>query len=120
MTDRITANLPARDFEKTAAFYQRLGFSTEFRDDGWMIRSRGRLELEFFPYPDLQPTESAFSACVRVADLDGLYAEWAALGLPKTGIPRLQGPPWAITEDMRMFALIDLDGSLLRCIGEAA
>lgn len=116
--DRITANLPARDFDETAAFYARLGFRVDLRDADWMMLSRGPLEIEFFPYADLDPFGSAFSACVRVADLDGLYAEYSTLNLPQTGIPRLQGPPWTIVDELRMFALIDPNGSLLRCLGD--
>ena len=37
MTDLATPNLPARNLLKTEQFYGRLGFSTVFRDDGWMI-----------------------------------------------------------------------------------
>ncbi|MFZ4069023.1 MAG: VOC family protein [Caulobacterales bacterium] len=118
MTDRITANLPARDFDETAAFYERLGFALDYRDDAWMMMSRGPLEVEFFPYPDLDPFQSSFSACVRVADLDRLFADYAALQLPQAGIPRLQSPPRTVVEDLRMFALIDPNGSLLRCLGE--
>jgi catechol 2,3-dioxygenase-like lactoylglutathione lyase family enzyme len=118
MTDRITTNLPARNFDDTAAFYARLGFEIEYRDDAWMILSRGPLELEFFPDPDIAPDRSSFSACVRVADLDRLYTDWSAVGLPGAGIPRLQGPPWTIVDELRMFAVIDPNGSLLRCLGE--
>jgi catechol 2,3-dioxygenase-like lactoylglutathione lyase family enzyme len=117
MTDRITANLPARDFDATAAFYEKLGFIINFKDDGWMILSRGTMELEFFPYPDLDPYQSSFSACVRVDDLDGLFHAWIPAGLPGSGIPRLHGAPQHIAPDLRMFAVVDLDGSLLRCLG---
>lgn len=113
--DVVTANLPAIDFEATAAFYERLGFVVEFRDDNWMILSRGTLEIEFFPHPELNPRESWFSACVRVSDIEALHAAWAAAGLPDQGIPRLTAPhdeAWGL----RMFALVDPNGSLLRCI----
>jgi len=117
MTDRITANLPSRDLKKTAAFYGALGFVVGFKDDGWMILNRGSLELEFFPMPELDPKQSWFSACVRVDDLDALYEAFKAAGLNEDcrGIPRLTAPklePFGL----RMFALVDLDGSLLRCI----
>lgn len=69
MSDRITANLPSRDFAATAAFYARLGFEVAYRDDGWMIVERGHAALV--------PQESCFSACVRVRDLDGLFAQWS-------------------------------------------
>lgn len=118
MADRITANLPSRDFAATSAFYAALGFTETFRNDGWMILRRGPLELEFFPHPELRPGDSWFSACVRVADVDGLHDAWRAAGLPETAdaLPRLTGfftPPGA----PRMFALVDADGSLLRCMG---
>jgi catechol 2,3-dioxygenase-like lactoylglutathione lyase family enzyme len=111
----ITANLPARDFEATAAFYKRLGFQIDFKDEGWMILSRGTLEIEFFPHPDLSPRDSWFSACVRVSDVDALYKSWSEAGLPDHGIPRLTAPR---DEDsgLRMFALVDPNGSLLRCM----
>ncbi|NWH07875.1 MAG: bleomycin resistance protein [Alphaproteobacteria bacterium] len=115
MRDVITANLPAKDFGETANFYERLGFLVEFRDEGWMILSRGPLEIEFFPHPDINPRDSWFSACVRVADVDGLHQAWSAVGLPETGIPRLtplRNEDWGF----RMFALVDPNGSLLRCM----
>lgn len=115
MGDVITANLPSRDFEETARFYEKLGFDVGFRDEGWMILSRGPLEIEFFPHAELNPFESWFSACVRVADIDALYRAWSEVGLPEHGIPRLTKPQ---DEDwgFRMFALVDPNGSLLRCM----
>ena len=115
--DRITANLPSRDFAATAAFYAALGFAPAYRSDAWMILNRGPLEVEFFPWPDLDPYTSNASACVRVDDLEGLLSAWRSAGLtdnphaiPRlTGITKLPGVP-------RMFALVDADGSLLRIL----
>ncbi len=117
MTDRITANLPAREFAATADFYGRLGFAVDYRDDHWMILTRGPLVLEFFAHPGIDPRSSAFSACVRVDDPDALLDEWRKIGLASdsAAIPRLTGffkPGTA----PRMFALVDPDGSLLRAI----
>lgn len=118
--DRITANLPSRDFAKTEAFYAALGFTTEWKDEGWMILSRGDLVVEFFHHPEVDPWSSWFSACVRVADPDALYQAWkkADLSDDPRAIPRLTGffKPGAAP---RMFALVDCDGSLLRCMGES-
>lgn len=119
MSDVITANLPAIDMDATEAFYHRLGFETDFKDAGWMILKRGPLELEFFPYPDLDPSQSSFSACVRVASPDALHADWTSANLPRKGIPRLEAPrdqPFGL----RMGALIDNNGSLLRILGPLA
>ena len=126
MADRITANLPARDFAATSAFYGRLGFVEAYRDDGWMILRRGALVMEFFPHPNVDPLTSWFSACIRVDDPDALLADWQRAGLPTDpkATPRLTGffKPGAAP---RMFALVDPDGTLLRVIdnrdaGEAA
>jgi catechol 2,3-dioxygenase-like lactoylglutathione lyase family enzyme len=117
MADRITANLPARDFDATVNFYGRLGFGTAYRDAGWLILKRGDLELEFFLHPGVDKWTSSFSACVRVDDLDHLLAAWRAADLTDDprAIPRLTGivhqPPVP-----RMLAMVDLDGSLLRCL----
>lgn len=119
MTERITANLPARDFHETAQFYEALGFTVTFRDEGWMIMARGPLEIEFFPHSMLKLSESWFSACVRVENADALYAAWSNLGLPEKGIPRMTSPndeAWGF----RAFTLIDPNGSLLRCMSPLA
>jgi len=120
MTDRVTANLPSRDFDKTEAFYRAFGFETGFKDDGWMIMRRGALELEFFPHADLDPRQSSFSACLRVDDLDSLYAAFQPAQLPTDcwSIPRIDTPK-LMPFGLRMFHVVDLDGSLLRCIDNA-
>ena len=117
MVDRATANLPSRDLDKTAAFYQALGFHVGFKDDGWMILHRGALEIEFFPMPQLDPKQSWFSACFRVDDLDALYQAFLAAGLSDncSEVPRMT-PPQTESFGLRLFALIDPDGSLIRCI----
>ena len=115
MRERITANLPVRSLEAAEVFYARLGFETAFRDEGWMILRRGPLEVEFFPHPGLDPETSWASACVRVADAGRLHADWSAAGLPVRGIPRLT-PPRDEAFGWRMFALVDPDGNLLRCL----
>jgi hypothetical protein len=117
VTDRITANLPSRDFGATAEFYGRLGFAVEFRNEGWMILRRGSLELEFFAHPEVDKWTSWFSACIRVDDPDALLDAWRSAGLPsdRTAIPRLTGF-FRHGGAPRMFALVDPDGSLLRVI----
>ncbi len=115
MGDRATPNLPSRDLDATERFYGKLGFEVTFKDAGWMIMKRGPLELEFFPYPELDPYRSIASCCLRVADLDALHKAFETAGLPPRGTPRLTDPvqrPWG----MREFALVDPDGTLLRCL----
>ena len=118
MTDqgKITANLPSRDFDKTEAFYHALGFQTVYRGDAWMIIQRSGMMVEFFPHPELNTQTSWFSASMRLADIDAMHREWAALGLPsdQNETPRLTEPFSLGGDAPRMFALIDPDGSLWR------
>lgn len=119
--DYATPNLPSRDFDVTEAFYLALGFSRNWRDDGWMILERGDLVIEFFLHRENDPATSLFSACLRLDDVDAFYAVCQKAGLPEThlGWPRIHAPkmqPWG----RRMGALIDPDGTLLRLIENEA
>ncbi|MEM8775275.1 MAG: bleomycin resistance protein [Pseudomonadota bacterium] len=115
--NRITANLPSRDFAVTEDFYGSLGFATAFKGDNWMILIRDSLEVEFFPHPELDPKSSWFSACMRLDDIDKMYQEWVDLGIPTEGttLPRL-GAPVKFDGAPRMFFLHDPDGSLWRIL----
>ena len=118
MTDRATPNLPSRAFAETSAFYGRLGFVEQYRDSGWMILARGAVSLEFFPYPDLDPATSSFGCCLRLDDVDTFVqvCRDAAIPVATTGWPRLHLPR---REDsgLRIGALIDPDGTLVRLVG---
>jgi catechol 2,3-dioxygenase-like lactoylglutathione lyase family enzyme len=117
MADLATPNLPSSDLDATAAFYTRLGFVEGYRDDGWMILTRGELLLEFFPWPGVDPATSAFSACLRLDDVDAFFDVCLAAGLPirTWGWPRVH-PPAVEASGMRIGALIDPDGTLLRLV----
>ena len=120
MTDRAVPNLPSRNFDVTEAFYAALGFATEFRADGWMIMARGSLALEFFPYPDLDPASSSFSACLRMDDMRAFYDQCVAVSIPvqNTGWPRLH-PPKREASGLTIAYLTDPDCTLLRLVQNA-
>ncbi len=117
MTDHATPNLPAIDMDATLAFYERLGFSAGWKDGGWMILKRGALMIEFFPMPKLKPKESWFSACLRLDDLDAFHGVCMAAGMPDDdrSMPRC-GKPRVEASGIRIFYMIDNNGSLIRCI----
>src|SRR6266702_3173510 len=88
MVDRATPNFPSRDLDATARFY-----------------------------PRLDPRVNIASCCLRVSDARALHAAFAGAGLPASprSTPRLTSPvdqPWGFRE----FAVVDLDGNLLRCL----
>lgn len=105
--------LPGRDLAAVAAFYARLGFAVAGRWGDYLILTRAACELHVFRAdPSHDPATSTHGVWIT-ADPDALAAEWAPLGLPDTGIPRLTRPedkPWGLRE----LALVDPDGTLLR------
>ena len=117
MVDRATPNLPSRDLDATAAFYAALGFATTYSDPGWLILERGSLMLEFFHDPGVDPATTSAGSCLRVDDVDALYADCVAAGLPQThlGRPRLH-PPKVEDSGLRIGYLVDADGNLLRLV----
>lgn len=114
--DHATPNLPSRNFEETTQFYSAIDFVQGFRDEGWMILSNRAITLEFFLHPDLNPSTSWFSCCLRLDDLHEFYATCQAAVVPETtsGRPRIKPPRYE--GEMRIGALIDPDGSLIRLI----
>ncbi len=117
MMDHATPNLPSRDFDATTAFYAALGFVESWRDPGWMILRRGTVQLEFFPFAELDPAASSFGCCLRLDDLDGFYAVCRQAGIPetRTGWPRLH-PPRLEDWGGRVGYMVDPDGTLLRLV----
>jgi len=75
------------------------------------------MELHFFTHANLNPSESSAACYIRVLNVDDIYRIFAEARLPAAGIPRMEqlgNKPWG----MREFAIVDLDGNLIR-IGQA-
>lgn len=119
MADRATPNLPSRDFEATLQFYRQLGFNEQWRDEGWMIPTRGDLALEFFPHPAPDPATNWFSCCLRLDDVASFVDVILKAGVPETMAwrPRLHQPKLESWGGL-VGALIDIDGTLLRLVQE--
>jgi len=121
MPDLATPNLPSRNFDATETFYAQLGFEAGYKDAGWMILHRGpersRAVLEFFPYPDLDPYSSAFSACIRLDDLPAMIAQIEASDVPRRhkNMPRFQAPKKEAS-GLTIAYMVDIDGTLIRLI----
>lgn len=115
--DQATPNLPSTDFDTTSSFFAQLGFEEAWRDDGWMILTCNGMTLEFFPHPNLNPAESWFSCCLRLNDLPTFYSRCLEAGIPEQcwGHPRAQ-PPKLEESGLKIGALIDPDGTLIRLI----
>jgi catechol 2,3-dioxygenase-like lactoylglutathione lyase family enzyme len=114
MLEKLCPILPARDIAATETFWQRLGFATVYRDDEeYLLMKREGAEVHFFYHPRLDPASCDHGAYLRPSDIRVLDAEWGALGLTATGIPRyipLAEKPWGMAE----LALLDPNGNLIR------
>jgi catechol 2,3-dioxygenase-like lactoylglutathione lyase family enzyme len=107
--------LPSRDLEATTAFYSGLGFERAgLWPDEYLIVRRGEAGLHFFFAPSTDPSASVAGCYLYVEDADALFAEFSEVGLPPSGIPRLHGAPQDSDYGLREFAVVDLDGNLLR------
>jgi catechol 2,3-dioxygenase-like lactoylglutathione lyase family enzyme len=119
MLEKLSPILPARDIGAAEVFWQRLGFVTVYDDEDYLLMKREGAEVHFFHHPRLDPAANDHGAYLRPSDIDALDREWAALGLPDRGIPRLvraEDKPWG----MRELALVDPDGNLVRAGQEIA
>lgn len=81
-----------------------------------MILSRGSVTLKFFPHPEIDPTKSWFSCCLRLNDVQEFYSTCLSIGVPEMGqgAPRLH--PTVHEGELEIGALIDPEGTLLRLI----
>ncbi|UCU95797.1 bleomycin resistance protein [Hydrogenophaga taeniospiralis] len=113
--DLAIPTLPCRFVSATVAFYKRLGFdggAHEF-NGGYAILRRGAVELHFFTHEELVPADSSAGCYIRVLDVEEIFRSFSSSQLPRIGIPRmdaLEDKPWGLRE----FAVVDLDGNLLR------
>lgn len=104
--------LASRDIAETTTFYDRLGFAVLrlYEDFGpaYLLLRRDDVELHFVHAPDADAEESHGGCYLRLADAQGVYDEWAPLGLPEIRPP--VDTPWG----MREFFLVDPSGNLIR------
>jgi hypothetical protein len=106
--------LPSRNLANTLEFYRRLGFDGFIHSHGgYAILMRGTVELHFSLHRKLDPEKSVSCCYLRVSRVDTIHSEFSRAKLPRQGIPRqdaLEDKPWGLRE----FAVVDLDGNLIR------
>lgn len=117
MLQEIHPKLPMRDKKATADFYiSKLGFS-RFGNadyDGYLMIEKDNIQIHFFEYKDLNPSENYGQVYIRVKDIESYYKSLNDSNTPIHPNGKLQIKPWGQKE----FSLLDPDNNLLT-FGEA-
>ncbi len=118
---------PSSDFDRTAAFFEMLGFTEEARYGAnyLIITHPMTLELHFYGAGKVKSKANDHAAYVRfdsVEPIDSLHAAWE-LAARSSGFAVVAGkagrvlPPVDTDYALREFALLDPDGNLIRLGG---
>lgn len=110
MLIEVHPKLPMRDKNATRDYYiNQLGFNEIGDYDGYLMVRKGKIEIHFFEFKDLEPKENYGQVYIRTDDIENLYN---GLLTNKTAIHpngTLSIKPWGQKE----FALLDPDSNLL-------
>lgn len=112
MLTSVHPKLPMRDKAATQTYYvETLGFQQVDNDayDEYLIVGKENIELHFFLFRALDPTENYGQVYIRTDDIDSLYRTMLDSGVAIHPNGALQTRPWG----QREFHLLDPDHNLL-------
>ncbi len=111
MLTEINPKLPMRDKAVTKDFYlDKLGFGQYGGDfDEYLMVEKDNIQIHFFEFKDLDPTENYGQVYIRTDKIDKLYQSFqeARVSIHPNG--QLQTKPWGQKE----FSIVDPDNNLL-------
>jgi catechol 2,3-dioxygenase-like lactoylglutathione lyase family enzyme len=112
MLTEINPKLPMRDKAATREFYlTKLGFeefgSADF--EGYLMVKKDNVQIHFFEFRELNPTENYGQVYIRTDDIDGLYKSLIERKVSIHPNGHLQIKPWGQKE----FSVLDPDNNLL-------
>jgi len=105
--DTIAPRFLAGDMEQALAFYEQLGFSSPYHDDGFGIIERDGISLQFnISDPTEEPPEGRLVCWIGVSNIEALYQEYLPTGA-------ILSPVLAQSREMQEFCLGDPFGNTL-------
>jgi catechol 2,3-dioxygenase-like lactoylglutathione lyase family enzyme len=112
MLTAINPKLPMRNKSITRDFYiNQLGFrelgSADF--DGYLMVQKDTIEIHFFEFPTINPTENYGQVYIRVQDIETVYKNFLNNGVAIHPNGSLEIKPWGQKE----FSILDPDYNLL-------
>jgi hypothetical protein len=111
MLTEINPKLPMRNKAATRDYYLKMGFN-EFGSadyDGHLMMERDQIQIHFFEFKELDPTENYGQVYIRTDDIDGLYKSILDKELSIHPNGPLKTKPWG----QREFSMLDPDNNLL-------
>ncbi len=112
MLTAINPKLPMRSKSATKAYYiDRLGFKNcgVVDYDGYLMVEKEGIEIHFFEFKELDPTENYGQVYIRTNDIEGLYQSLLDGNVAIHPNGHLETKPWGQKE----FSLLDPDNNLL-------
>lgn len=112
MLQTIHPKLPMRNKTQTRSYYvNQLGFRDISASDyeGYLILSKDQVELHFFEFKELKPSENYGQVYIRTKAIEELYQSLLNKGVPIHPQGPLEDKPWGQKE----FSLLDPDNNLL-------
>ena len=112
MLTEINPKLPMRNKAATEQYYtEKLGFQNVGTADydGYLILEKDNIEIHFFEFKTLNPTENYGQVYIRTNDIDALFQAFLAKNVSIHPAGHLQQKPWGQKE----FSLLDPDHNLL-------
>ncbi|MFZ1529973.1 MAG: VOC family protein [Ferruginibacter sp.] len=110
MLTAINPKLPMRDKSATKDFYlDKLGFAELADYDGYLILRKDNIEIHFFEFKSLDPTENYGQVYIRTGDVETLYQFLTGKKVSIHPNGQLGIRPWRQKE----FAILDPDNNLL-------
>lgn len=111
MLTHIHPKLPMRNKEITTVYYVNgLGFEMNGDDyPEYLMVSKDEIEIHFFAFPELDPTNNYGQVYIRVKNIRELYQSFLEKGIAIHPNGPLSEKPWGQME----FSLLDPDHNLL-------
>jgi catechol 2,3-dioxygenase-like lactoylglutathione lyase family enzyme len=112
MLKAIHPKLPMRNKEKTRNYYiNQLGFEeVGIHDfDGYLMIRKDQIEIHFFEFRELDPTENYGQVYIRTDDIEKYHGSLLRDNIPIHPNGHLSRKPWGQIE----FSLLDPDNNLL-------
>jgi hypothetical protein len=139
VTERAIPVLTVLDLDEEARFYARLGFEVIMRYDGYLILTRGDLEVHLAYREDHDPARTAGVVYLRVSDAQAIYDDLhsqlerdgclylvpasgvtpdlsaelvtrVVTDIPTVRLHEIEDKPWGL----RQFSVIDMSGNAVR------